>query len=224
MSVSLDPSWGISSACAGQRWANASSPAHLATSGTATTSCGLSPAWPPAGAFSSPNVLSRPRSRSSVPQRPWSSEFEDPAGSWKVISKSRCVATLTAANYRTRISQTLSPAPLPQPRPNTSPPRAPARRPKPCSTESHPQTHLRSLQRPNAMGRKSQSKVRAQSRPSPGLERIGLLGIGLPPGSSEKYSRFPSRASPPRCPSLPGGAAPTPRTCGGPGLALALLA
>lgn len=218
VSVSLDPSWGTSSACAGQRWANASAPAHLATSGIATASCGLSP-WPPAGAFSSSSVLSRPRSRSSITQRPWSPGFEDSAGSWKVISKSRCVATLTAANYRTQISRTLS-----LPRPNNSPPPAPARRPEPCSAESHPQTHLLSLQRPNAMVRKPQSKVRAQSRPSPGLERIGLLGIGLPPGSSKKYSRFPARASPPRCPSVPGGAAPFPRTCGGPGLALALLA
>ena len=162
-----------------------------------------------------------PSSRSSVPQRPWSPGFEDPAGSWKVISKSRCVATLTAANYRVRISRTTPP---PQPQPDTSPPPAPARRPEPCSAESHPQTHLLSLQRPDAMGRKPQSKVRAQSRPSPGLERIGLLGIGLPPGSSEKYSGFPAPASPPQCPTLPSGAAPTPRTCGGPGLAIALLA
>lgn len=84
--------------------------------------------------------------------------------------------------------------------------------------------HLLSLQRPSAMGRKPQSKLTAQSHPSPGPEGIGLLRIGLPPGRSEKYSRFPAPASPPVCPSLPGWAAATPRTCGGPGLALALLA
>ena len=159
MSVSLDPWWGTPSACAGQRWANASAPAHLATSGTATTSCGLSPAWPPAGAFSSPSVLSRPRAGHLFRSVPGARGSRTRPALGKLFQK----ADVLQPSLQQTTGHGFFEPPPPPPEPHTlhprrssdtSPPPAPARRPEPCSAESHPQTHLLSLQRPDAMGRK----------------------------------------------------------------------
>lgn len=165
-------------------------------SGTAATSCGLTSARPPAGPFL-PGVPCHDFDRVTCSAASLAPGFEDGVGVRKVISKGRCVATLAAANYRTRISRTL---------PHPHPARATRAR---CRTqlrgEPPADAPLLPPARPSAVESLTANSQRG-AIPGPGLE-----GLGLPPGSSEKYSRFPAPASPPPGPGPPGWAAAAPR-------------
>lgn len=202
-SVSPDPLAGTSSARAGQRWANAFARVRLAASGTAATGCGLTPAGLPAGPFlpkssvrSSDQVTCSAASAAPGvrgPRQSSESYFKR-----QLCCKPRC-SKLLDVDF-----------------PNSSPPPPSQGDQNPQqesgSEESHPQTHLLSLLRVQVQ---SEKKPKANSQrgaiPSPGLEGTGLLGIGLPPGRSKKYSRFPAQACPPAGPSPPGWDAATPR-------------
>ena len=112
--------------------------------------------------------------------------------------------------------------------------------PEPCPTPTNPATgaRCRSPAAPRATRKCTYSpssaqvqwgespKANSQRRaiPVPARKGSGCWGSASRPAAPRKYARFPAPASPPLCPSLPGWAAATPRTCGGPGLALALLA
>lgn len=180
LSVSPDPSAGISSAGAQQRWTNASSQVRLAASGTAATSCGSTPACPPAGPFLlafpvtssdlSP-VLQRPRHPGSRPGPELEKLFRE-ADVWQPS-----LQQTTGLGF-------LDPFPTPA-QPGLPEPAVGARQ----SEESPANAHPRPPAHPSAIGEKAPKQTRsAEQFPVLACKGPGLLGIGLPPGCSEKYS------------------------------------
>lgn len=188
------------------------------SSETAAASCGLTPARPPAGYFfpESP-VTSSPRVTCSAAAA--SPRFEDGAKSAESCFRGSYVATLTIANYRSWISQSLPhPHPAPEPR---------ARGGETRCAESHTQTHLRCLRRTRVQtgGGKPRQTPSAEQLPVPAGKGPSCWGLASRLAAPRNTRDFLPRPLLPRSqPSGPCSRDPSVRTCGGRGLALTLLA